>query len=112
MVFLVPSPKISAIQYNSNAMPTGIMLIDCFSPVISGMSILNIGQVSTGKSSMALDLIINQQIVNPTFSKESVHCIYVCIGKSPHFVKKIISALQTSSKLILVCYTVAFIHFF
>ncbi|WGS67256.1 F0F1 ATP synthase subunit alpha [Candidatus Carsonella ruddii] len=65
---------------------TGIKSIDCMIPIGKGQRELIIGDRQTGKTTIALDTIINQKDKN-------VICIYVCIGQ------KISSLINVINKL-------------
>lgn len=66
---------------------TGIKAIDAMIPIGRGQRELIIGDKTTGKSSIALSTIINQQ-------QENVICIYVAIGQKRSFVSQTISTLE------------------
>ena len=53
---------------------TGIKVIDALTPIGRGQRELIIGDRKTGKTSLAIDTIINQR-------GENVHCFYVAIGQ-------------------------------
>ena len=53
---------------------TGIKAIDAMIPIGRGQRELIIGDRQTGKTSIAVDTIINQK-------GQKVHCIYVAIGQ-------------------------------
>ena len=62
---------------------TGIKAIDGLIPIGRGQRELIIGDRQTGKTTIAIDAIINQKKINDaaTNDKEKVHCIYVAIGQ-------------------------------
>ena len=66
---------------------TGILAIDALVPLGKGQRQLIIGDRMTGKTSMALDIILNQK-------DKDVICIYCPIGKSISSVAKVLGALQ------------------
>ncbi|PNV64100.1 F0F1 ATP synthase subunit alpha [Clostridium sp. chh4-2] len=67
-------------------METGILAIDSMFPIGRGQRELIIGDRQTGKTSIALDTIINQK-------GKDVICIYVAIGQKASTVAKIVSTL-------------------
>jgi proton translocating ATP synthase F1 alpha subunit len=58
---------------------TGIKAIDCLLPIGRGQRELIIGDRQTGKSTIAIDTILNQKENNKDFI--DMHCIYVGIGQ-------------------------------
>ena len=66
---------------------TGIMAIDSMFPIGRGQRELIIGDRQTGKTSVALDTILNQK-------GKDVICIYVAIGQKASTVAKIVSTLE------------------
>src|SRR3989339_1533264 len=66
---------------------TGIRAIDAIIPIGRGQRELIIGDRQTGKTSIAIDTIINQR-------KENVICIYVAIGQKTSRIAHIISDLE------------------
>lgn len=67
-------------------MQTGIMAIDAMFPIGRGQRELIIGDRQTGKTSIAIDTILNQK-------GQDVTCIYVAIGQKASTVAKIVSTL-------------------
>ncbi len=70
----------------SSPLYTGIMAIDSMVPIGKGQRELIIGDRQTGKTSLALDAIINQK-------GKDVLCVYVAIGQKSSTITKIISDL-------------------
>ena len=66
---------------------TGIKAIDAMIPIGRGQRELIIGDRQTGKTSVALDTILNQK-------GKDVICIYVAIGQKASTVAKIVSTLE------------------
>ena len=66
---------------------TGILSIDSMFPIGRGQRELIIGDRQTGKTSIAVDTIINQK-------GQNVICIYVAIGQKSSTVAKIVSTLK------------------
>lgn len=72
------APGIGARSAVNEPLLTGILGIDSLIPVGRGQRELIIGDRQTGKTSVAVDAIINQR--NVSYSKQ-VFCIYVAIGQ-------------------------------
>jgi F-type H+-transporting ATPase subunit alpha len=71
---------------------TGIKAIDAMIPIGRGQRELIIGDRQTGKSSIAIDTIINQK---EFYDKgEPVYCIYVAIGQKGSTVANIVKTLE------------------
>jgi F-type H+-transporting ATPase subunit alpha len=66
---------------------TGIKAIDSMVPIGKGQRELIIGDRQTGKTTVAIDTIINQKA-------EDVKCIYVAIGQKESKVKRIVQTLK------------------
>ncbi|WP_200763738.1 F0F1 ATP synthase subunit alpha [Nitrosophilus alvini] len=73
-------------------MYTGIKIVDAMIPIGKGQRELIIGDSSTGKTSIAIDAIINQ------YDKD-VYCVYVSIGQKKAQVARIIEELQRNEAL-------------
>jgi len=68
------SPPIIAREFVRNPLYTGIKIIDTMIPIGKGQRQLVIGDEGLGRSSIALDTVINQRSYN-------VNCVYVLIGQ-------------------------------
>ena len=66
---------------------TGIKAIDAMVPIGRGQRQLIIGDRQTGKTSIAIDAILNQR-------KTGVYCVYVAIGQKNSTVSGIVNTLQ------------------
>ena len=78
---------------------TGITAIDSMIPIGRGQRELIIGDRQTGKTSVALDTIINQKT-------EDVVCVYVAIGQKAAGVASVVTALEEKGALdytVIVC---------
>ena len=73
-------------------MQTGITAIDTMIPIGRGQRELIIGDRQTGKTSIAIDTIINQKT-------EDVVCVYVAIGQKASSVAQIVTTLEEKSAL-------------
>jgi F-type H+/Na+-transporting ATPase subunit alpha len=73
-------------------MQTGIKVIDAMTPIGRGQRELIIGDRKTGKTSVAIDTIINQKGLN-------VKCIYVAIGQKGSTVAETVRALEEAGAM-------------
>lgn len=73
-------------------METGIFSIDSMFPIGRGQRELIIGDRQTGKTSIALDTILNQK-------DKDVICVYVAIGQKASTVAKVVNTLKTNGAL-------------
>lgn len=76
----------------SQPLETGILSIDAMFPIGRGQRELIIGDRQTGKTSIAIDTILNQK------GKEIV-CIYVAVGQKASTVAKVVNTLKTHGAL-------------
>ena len=86
------SPPIIARDFVQQPLYTGINIIDTLIPIGKGQRQLIVGDEGTGRSSIAIDTIINQK------SKE-VLCIYVLIGQKRSAVVNTIEILKNYEAL-------------
>ncbi|MDR0751743.1 MAG: F0F1 ATP synthase subunit alpha [Christensenellaceae bacterium] len=82
-----PAPSIVDRSKVKESLSTGILAIDAMIPIGKGQRELIIGDRQTGKTSLAIDSIINQRGKN-------VICIYVAIGQRAAAVSKIVKTLE------------------
>ena len=82
-----PAPQIIEREAVNKPLHTGIMAIDAIFPIGKGQRELIIGDRQTGKSSIAIDAVINQK-------GKDVICIYVCIGQKTSFVSSLAATLK------------------
>jgi F-type H+-transporting ATPase subunit alpha len=87
-----PSPPIVDREFVEKPLYTGIKVIDTLIPIGKGQRQLLIGDEGLGRSSIALDTIINQR-------DKSVFCIYVLIGQKRSTVVNTIETLRNYSAL-------------
>lgn len=73
-------------------METGILSIDAMFPIGRGQRELIIGDRQTGKTSIALDTIINQK-------GKGVVCIYVAVGQKASTVAKVVNTLTANGAM-------------
>ena len=81
------APGIVDRQSVSQPMETGILAIDSMLPIGRGQRELIIGDRQTGKTSIAIDTILNQK-------GKDVICIYVAIGQKASTVAKLVNTLK------------------
>jgi F-type H+-transporting ATPase subunit alpha len=87
-----PAPGIISRQSVCEPLQTGIVSIDAMIPIGRGQRELIIGDRQTGKTSIALDTIINQK-------SENVICVYVAIGQKASTVAQAVTALEEKGAL-------------
>ena len=84
---------------------TGIMAVDSMVPIGRGQRELIIGDRSTGKTTIAIDTIINQAKINKQGEKSgdpnfrAVYCIYVAVGQKNSNVARTIKILEEAGAL-------------
>ena len=83
----VKAPGIIERQDVKEPMQTGIKVIDALTPIGRGQRELIIGDRKTGKTTLAIDTIINQR-------GEDVHCFYVAIGQKRSTVVQVFETLK------------------
>ncbi len=86
------APGVIFRQPVNEPLQTGIKAIDAMIPIGRGQRELIIGDRQTGKTTIAVDTIINQR---ENFEKgEPVYCIYVAVGQKESNVAKIVKTLE------------------
>jgi F-type H+-transporting ATPase subunit alpha len=86
------APGIVLRQPVSEPMQTGIKAIDTMIPIGRGQRELIIGDRQTGKTTIALDTIINQK-------GQNVHCFYVAIGQKRSTVALAVEKLRSAGAM-------------
>ena len=86
------APGIVERQSVKQPMETGILAIDSMFPIGRGQRELIIGDRQTGKTSIAVDTILNQK------GKDMI-CIYVAIGQKASTVAKLVNTLEKHGAL-------------
>ena len=81
------APGIMDRESVNQPMQTGIKAIDALVPIGRGQRELIIGDRKTGKTTLAIDTIINQK-------HQDVICIYVAIGQKESTVKNLVNTLE------------------
>ncbi len=87
-----PAPTIMQRKSVSRPMETGILAIDSMFPIGRGQRELIIGDRQTGKTSIAVDTILNQK-------GKHVICVYVAIGQKASTIAKVINTLEREDAL-------------
>lgn len=81
------APGVTARKSVDTPLQTGILAIDAMFPIGRGQRELIIGDRQTGKSSIAIDTILNQR-------DQNMICIYVAIGQKASTVAQVVSTLS------------------
>ena len=87
-----PAPGIIDRRSVSVPLETGILAIDSMFPIGRGQRELIIGDRQTGKTSIAIDTIINQK-------NKDVICIYVAIGQKDSTIAKLVETLKKNNAM-------------
>ncbi len=87
-----PAPSILDRKPVTKPMETGLMAVDAMVPIGRGQRELIIGDRQTGKTSVAIDAIINQKGKN-------VICFYVAIGQKASSVAKTVAQLRSAGAM-------------
>ena len=87
-----PAPSVIMRKSVNQPLQTGIKAIDALVPIGKGQRELIIGDRETGKTSIALDAIINQK-------GKDVFCVYVAIGQKASTMARIIKALTETGAM-------------
>jgi F-type H+-transporting ATPase subunit alpha len=93
---------------------TGIKAVDSMLPIGRGQRMLVIGDRATGKTSVGIDTIVNQNRINRSINKnrsgfeihnidthdpDTVYCIYVAVGRKASEVRQIAKQLEEKGAL-------------
>ena len=89
------APDVLARQSVKQPLHTGIKAIDAMIPIGRGQRELIIGDRGTGKTAIALDMIINQGREGGT----PAICIYVAVGQKESKIAKIVETLKNNNAL-------------
>src|SRR5687767_4764782 len=94
------APGVMARKSVHEPLATGIKAIDAMTPIGRGQRQLIIGDRSTGKTTVAIDTIINQkQNWESGDPDKQVRCIYVAIGQKGSTIASVRGALEESGAL-------------
>ena len=94
------APGVVARKSVHEPLQTGIKAIDAMIPIGRGQRELIIGDRSTGKTTVAIDTILNQK-------GENVYCVYVAIGQKRAVVRQIVETLQKHGAMEYTCVVAA-----
>jgi F-type H+-transporting ATPase subunit alpha len=82
-----PAPSIIERDLVSEPVQTGLLVVDTLFPLGRGQRELIVGDHSTGKTTLAVDTILNQR-------DSDIICIYVAVGQKTSSVRRAIDAIQ------------------
>jgi len=94
-----PAPAIMDRKSVEEPLMTGITALDAIVPIGKGQRELIIGDRQIGKTSIAIDAIINQKAEHDKKSKDAVYCVYVAIGQKASTVARLRKKLQDTGAL-------------
>jgi F-type H+-transporting ATPase subunit alpha len=86
------APGVAGRQPVNQPLQTGIKAIDSMTPIGRGQRELIIGDRKTGKTTIAVDTIINQK-------EEKVVCVYVAIGQKESTVAQVVEGLRANGAM-------------
>ncbi len=99
----MPAPSISDRAKVNEPLMTGILAIDSMIPIGKGQRELIIGDRQTGKTSIAIDTILNQK-------GKDVYCVYVAIGQKTSTVGSVVHTLERFGALEYTCVVCSTAH--
>lgn len=94
-----PAPGILDRRSIYQPLQTGVKVIDSLTPVGRGQRELIIGDRQTGKSTLAIDTIINQSGDHQRGHPRAVYCVYVAIGQKRSTLVTIVETLRQNHAL-------------
>jgi F-type H+-transporting ATPase subunit alpha len=95
-----PSPPITARDFVNRPLVSGNKIVDTLIPIGQGQRQLLVGDAGTGKSALALDLVIAQQ-------GRAVLCVYVLVSQKRSAVMTTLDTLRRTGALAYTCVVVA-----
>jgi len=95
----IKSPGIITRQSVKEPMLTGIKSVDSMIPIGRGQRELIIGDRQTGKTSIALDAIINQRNKNFQDDRDLIYCVYVAVGQKRSTVAHLVQKFREAGAL-------------
>ena len=95
-----PSPPITARDFVNRPLVSGNKIVDTLIPIGKGQRQLLIGDAGTGKSALALDLVVAQQ-------GRAVLCVYVLVSQKRSAVVATLDTLRRTGALAYTCVVVA-----
>jgi len=105
----VKAPGIMPRRSVHEPMNTGLKAVDSLIPVGRGQRELIIGDRQTGKTSIALDTLINQSgsHVAGTAEEDKLYCVYVAVGQKRSTVAQFARVLEENNALAFTCIVAA-----
>jgi F-type H+-transporting ATPase subunit alpha len=95
----IKAPGIIARMSVNEPMFTGIKAIDSLVPIGRGQRELIIGDRQTGKSTIAIDAILNQRKENLKLPSKMLYCVYVAIGQKRSSISQLVTLLEKENAL-------------
>ena len=96
----VKAPGIIARKSVDEPMQTGLKALDSLVPIGRGQRELIIGDRQTGKTSVAIDAIINQKNINQGDDEsKKLYCVYVCVGQKRSTVAQVVKTLEDAGAM-------------
>jgi len=95
----IKAPGIITRQSVREPMLTGIKSVDSMIPIGRGQRELIIGDRQTGKTSIAIDAIINQRNKNFQDDRDLIYCVYVAIGQKRSTVAHLVQKFREAGAL-------------
>ncbi|XP_061345027.1 ATP synthase subunit alpha, mitochondrial-like [Gastrolobium bilobum] len=97
----VKAPGIIERKFVHEPMQTGLKAVDSLVPIGRGQRELIIGDRQTGKTTIAIDTILNQKQMNSraTSESETLYCVYVAIGHKRSTVAQLVQILSEANAL-------------
>jgi len=96
----IKAPGIITRKSVHEPMQTGIKAVDALVPIGRGQRELIIGDRQTGKTTIAIDTILNQKKINDTVpDSKKLYCIYVAIGQKRSTVAQIVKTLEENGAM-------------
>jgi len=95
----IKAPGIITRQSVREPMLTGIKSVDSMIPIGRGQRELIIGDRQTGKTSIAIDAIVNQRNKNFQDDRDLIYCIYVAVGQKRSTVAHLVQKLRETGAL-------------
>jgi F0F1-type ATP synthase alpha subunit len=82
-------------------MQTGLKAVDSLVPIGRGQRELIIGDRQTGKTAIAIDIILNQKRMNSKSKADSekLYCVYVAIGQKRSTVAQLVQIISEADAL-------------
>jgi F-type H+-transporting ATPase subunit alpha len=96
----IKAPGIITRQSVKEPVLTGIKAVDSMIPVGRGQRELIIGDRQTGKTSIAIDTILNQRNKNFQNKTDLIYCIYVAVGQKRSTIAHLFQKLREENALV------------